>query len=52
VHGQWEGVRWISWRANPDFESGLIHFVARNITAEKEHEFEREQMLHQAEEQA
>ena len=39
--------KWISWRANPDFTLGLIHFVARNMTAEKEHEFEREQMLHQ-----
>ncbi|MEO8392700.1 MAG: ATP-binding protein [Chloroflexota bacterium] len=44
--------KWISWRANPDFTLGLIHFVARNMTAEKEHEFEREQMLQQAEEQA
>ncbi|MBI1256791.1 MAG: GAF domain-containing protein [Chloroflexi bacterium] len=34
--------KWISWRANPDFESGLIHFVSRDVTDQHEAEEERQ----------
>ena len=34
-----DGVyRWISWRATPDLEAGLIHFVARDVTDRKKAE--------------
>jgi PAS domain S-box-containing protein len=36
-----DGVyRWISWRATPDLEAGLIHFIARDVTEQKEAEQE------------
>jgi len=28
--------RWVSWNSSPDTENGLIHFVARDITSQKE----------------
>ncbi len=32
--------KWISWRAIPDFEANLIHFVARDVTENKQAEAE------------
>jgi PAS domain S-box-containing protein len=47
-----ETYKWISWNSAPDTEAGLIHFVARDITENKQLEIEREQMLQQAQERA
>jgi PAS domain S-box-containing protein len=44
--------KWISWRAVPVVEDGVIYFIARDITEEKEQSIRREELLRQAEQQA
>ena len=39
--------RWLLWNATADLEDQLIYSIARDITARKQAEGEREQLLHQ-----
>jgi PAS domain S-box-containing protein len=46
------GYKWVSWHSFPVIDEGLIYFVARDVTAEKEEALRREELLRQMEQQA